>query len=420
MSEMRPESLHRRGFLAGAALAGLGAAQARAESPAQAQAQAPTTQAPTAPAPAPDKAKLPGYVAWKDADALIVHSNQTIETRRSAFGTGLITDESALYIRNNVNPPPESIVADRDGWRVEIGGVARPGTLTVADLKRLGLTTVATVLQCSGNGRKYFQDRLAPGQKISGTPWTVGAAGCVLWTGVPLKAVVAAMGGPAAGAKFITGTGGEEIPPGLKPKDVMVERSVPLAALDTVILAWALNGRPISLAHGGPLRMIVPGYSGVNNVKYVKSVNLTEAETDAKIQAASYRMHGVGEKAAPSQPPVWEQPVRSWITAPLEGDRAGRVVVAGVAFGGVNAVAGVEVSTDGGATWRKAELVGPDLGRFAWRQFALPADLGPGTHVLASRATDSAGNVQPEEVPANGGGYSHNGWRGPAVTLTLA
>jgi sulfite oxidase len=404
MSEIKAP-LDRRGFLAGAALAGLAAGQARAEA--------------QAPARSPDAAKLPSYVAWKDADALIVHSNQTIETRRQAL-TGLITDESALYIRNNVAPPSDAIVADRDAWVVEVAGVARPGSLTLAELKRLGLTTVATVLQCSGNGRKYFQDRLEPGQKISGTPWTVGAAGCVLWTGVPLKAVVEAMGGAAAGARFITGTGGEEIPQGLKAKDVMVERSVPLATLDTVVLAWALNGKPISLAHGGPLRLIVPGFSGVNNVKYVKRVALTEAETDAKIQAASYRMHAVGEKAAPNQPPVWEQPVRSWITAPLDAGSPGRVVVTGVAFGGVNAVAGVEVSTDGGATWRKAELVGPDLGRFAWRQFALPVDLGPGRHVLASRATDAAGNVQPEEVPANGGGYSHNGWRGPAVTLTLA
>ena len=416
MTETRPHPLDRRGFLAGAALAGLGVAEAQAQAPGQAPGQAPAPQR----APASEAAKLPASAAWKDAGALIVHSNQTIETRRRAFGTGLITDESALYIRNNVAPPPESIVADRDGWRVEIAGVARPGTLTVGDLKRLGLTTVATVLQCSGNGRKYFQDRLEPGQTISGTPWTVGAAGCVLWTGVPLKAVVEAMGGPVAEARFITGTGGEEIPQGLKPKDVMVERSVPLATLDTVVLAWALNGRPISLAHGGPLRMIVPGYSGVNNVKYVKSVALTPVETDAKIQAGSYRMHAVGEKAAPSQPPVWEQPVRSWITAPLDEARPGRTVVTGVAFGGVNAVAGVEVSTDGGASWRQADLVGPDLGRFAWRLFALPVDLGPGSHVLVSRATDSAGNVQPEEVPANGGGYSHNGWRGPAVTLTLA
>ncbi len=426
MSE--PTILHRRRFLAGTAMGAIGVASA-------ARAQAPGAGTPTAEAPRPEAhgagpearpaakpgAKgLPASLAWKDPDAFIVHSSQTVETKRGLIGSGVVTPIDRLFIRNNVNPPSDAIVADRDAWRVEIAGVANPRTLSVAELKRIGLASVATVLQCSGNGRKYMQDVLQPGQKISGTPWTVGAAGCVIWTGVPLKAVVDALGGPAPGVRFVTGTGGEELPAGLKPKDVMVERSVPLSTLDTVLLAWEVNGEPLPLAHGGPLRMIVPGYSGVNNIKYVKTVALTEAETDAKIQAASYRMHGVGEKAGPAQPSIWEQPVRSWITAPLENGAAGRTVVTGVAFGGMNAVARVEVSTDGGRTWADAPLIGPDLGRYAWRLFALALDLPAGTHVLASRATDAAGTVQPEETKPNGGGYSYNGWRGPAITLTIA
>ncbi|GLS41493.1 sulfite oxidase [Mesorhizobium tianshanense] len=367
-----------------------------------------------------DAKPLPEYVKWKDADALIVHSDKTLETKRGELGSSIITPEEKLYIRNNVNTPPESIVADRDAWRVEFAGVKEPRTLTVGELKTIGLSTVATVLQCSGNGRKYYQDKLTGDQKISGTPWTVGAAGCVIWSGVPLKAVVDALGGAADAVQFITGTGGEEIPAGLDPKDLVVERSVPIGNLDNILLAWEMNGKPISLAHGGPIRMIVPGYSGVNNVKYVKRVALAEAETDAKIQRSSYRLHGVGEKGSPEQPSIWEQPVKSWVTAPLEDSKAGSVQITGVAFGGMNAVASVEVSTDGGQTWQKAEFVGPDLGRFAWRLFVLPVDLAPGTYTLVSRATDSEGNVQPEDTEMNGGGYSHNGWRGPAVEITIA
>ena len=363
---------------------------------------------------------LPGYVGWKEASALIVHSEQTIETQRGSIGTSVITPDSRLYIRNNVKPPAEAIVADRDAWRVEFAGVRQPGSFTVGELKGMGLATVATVLQCSGNGRKYFQDRLTGDQRISGTPWTVGAAGCVIWSGVPLKAIVAALGGPADGMRFITGTGGEDLPAGLKPLDIIVERSVPLATLDDVILAWEMNGAPISLAHGGPLRMIVPGYSGVNNVKYVKTVALTAAETEAKIQSASYRIHALGERPSPSQPSVWEQPVKSWITAPLAGGRAGRVQVMGVAFGTMCPAAGVEVSADGGATWQAAQLVGPDLGRFAWRNFVLAMDLAPGRYRLVSRATDMRGNVQPEETAMNGSGYSHNGWRAPGVDYVAA
>lgn len=397
--------LHRRGFLArGAALTvAVGSAPA-----ALAQGAAPA-----------GGGALPAYVAWKHAPSLIVHTNQTIETRRAAQGASLITDESRLFVRNNIRPPSESILEDRDAWRVEFLGVRGPRTLSLAELKRLGLETVATVLQCSGNGRKYFQERLGAGQQISGTPWTVGAAGCVIWTGVPLRAVVEALGGAVAGARFITGTGGEPLPQNLDPKDAIFERSVPIATLDTVILAWEMNGKPISLAHGGPLRMVVPGYSGVNNIKYVKTVALTPTETDASIQANRYRLHGLGEEGSPRHRSVWEQPVRSWITDPLQSGRAGRQVITGVAFGGVNAVDRVEVSTDGGATWKRAPFVGPDLGRFAWRVFALPVELAPGKYVLASRATDARGNVQPEETPVNGGGYSHNGWRGPSLAIEM-
>jgi sulfite oxidase len=112
--------------------------------------------------------------------------------------------------------------------------------------------------------------------------------------------------------------------------------------------------------------------------------------------------------------------VKSWVTSPLTGAKAGRVTISGVAFGGVNAVAGVEVSVDGGKTWQKADFVSPDLGRFAWRQFALTTELKPGGYLLVSRATDSTGKVQPEEFELNGGGYGFNGWRAPGIEITLA
>ena len=363
---------------------------------------------------------LPAYVGWKDPNAMIIHSDQTLEMKRDLFGSSLITPEDRLFVRNNVKAPPDSIAADRDGWRVEFAGVKEPKTLTVGELKRMGVVTVATVLQCSGNGRKYFMDKLTGDQKMSGTPWTVGASGCVIWSGVPLKTVIDALGGQVAGVKYITGTGGEEIPAGLNPKDLVVERSVPLSNLENVILAWEMNGKPISVAHGGPLRMIVPGYFGVNNVKYVKTVALTANQTDARIQSASYRYHAITEKPSPDQPAAWEQPVKSWITAPLANQKTGQVQITGLALGGMNALAGVDVSIDGGKTWKKAKFVGPDLGRFAWRLFVLPASLQPGDYTLVSRARDAKGNVQPEDSPLNGSGYGYNGWRGPALKITVA
>ena len=363
---------------------------------------------------------LPAYVGWKDPNALIIHSDQTLEMKRDLFGSSLITPEDRLFVRNNVKAPSDSIVADRDGWRVEFAGVKEPKTLTLGDLKRMGVVTLATVLQCSGNGRKYFMDKLSGDQKMSGTPWTVGASGCVIWSGIPLKTVIAALGGQVTGVKYITGTGGEEIPAGLNPKDLIVERSVPLKNLDHVILAWEMNGKPLSVAHGGPLRMIVPGYSGVNNVKYVKTVALTVAQTDARIQSTNYRYHSMTEKPSPDHPAVWEQPVKSWITSPLTDKKAGQVQVTGLALGGMNELARVDVSLDGGKTWKEAKFVGPDLGRFAWRLFVLPAVMKPGEYTLVSRARDAKGNVQPEDSPLNGSGYGYNGWRGPAVKIMVA
>jgi DMSO/TMAO reductase YedYZ molybdopterin-dependent catalytic subunit len=359
---------------------------------------------------------LPAYATWKDADSLIVHSANTMETRRGELGTSVITSSDRLYIRNNLPPPDASIVDDPDSWKIEIAGVKNPRTMSVGELKRLGVDTVAMVLQCSGNGRGFFPS------KPSGTPWTVGAAGCVIWSGVPISAVVEALGGISDGMPYMTGTGGEKLPEGIDPKSVVVERSVPVKAVDDSFLAWELNGEPIPLAHGGPLRLIVPGYQGVNNIKYIKKLAFTEKESEARIMAHGYRMTPPGEKADPSQPSVLEMGVKSWIDSPVaqEPIPAGRVQIVGVAFSGTSAVKRVEVSVDGGKTWRDAKFFGPNLGKFAWRQFMLETDLPAGEHKLASRATDEAGDVQPEVRVDNVRGYNNTSWADHAVTVNVA
>lgn len=359
---------------------------------------------------------LPAYVVWKQAGDLIVHSANTIETRRLAFGSGAITPASQLYVRNNLPPPDAGILTDRDAWRLQVDGVKRPATLTLRELKALGEVQLPMVLQCSGNGRGFFPS------KPSGTPWTVGAAGCVIWTGVPVRSVIKALGGLAGGRLYMTGTGGEALPAGIDPKTVVVERSVPIAAIEDAILAWDMNGSPASLAHGGPLRLIVPGYQGVNNIKYIKQLAFTERESDARIMSHGYRMTPPGGKAEPGQPSVLLMNVKSWINSPLpeSGPLApGLVRVQGVAFSGPAAVKRVEVSADGGRTWHEARLTGPDLGKYAWRQFAVDLQLPAGQHVLASRAMDEQGAVQPEQREENAGGYNNNSWADHAVKVTV-
>jgi len=407
--------LARRQILAGgaSALAAVGMGSLSQAARAQGGAGAPAASA----APAAVGAKpLPPYAAWKDANALIQHSSSTLETRRSAFGMGLITPSEQLYVRNNLPAPNASILEDRDAWQISVEGVKSPRSLSLAELKTLGVETVTMVLQCSGNGRGFFPS------KPSGTPWTVGAAGCVVWTGVPVRQVVDLLGGVLPGNGFMTGTGGETLPAGLDPKSIVVERSVPAHAMGEALLAWEMNGQAIPLAHGGPLRLIVPGYQGVNQIKYVKRLAFTAQESDAKIMAHGYRISPPGSKADPSQPSVLEMVVKSWINSPL-AERpgvAGPVQIQGVAFGGLHGIKRVEVSVDGGKSWRDARLVGPDMGKFAWRQFALAAKLGAGSHTLVSRATDTAGHVQPEQRMENVGGYNNNSWADHAVSVTLA
>jgi sulfite dehydrogenase len=392
--------LRRRHLLAGSAGALAAAGLGTWSRPAAAQAKA-----------------LPAYAAWKDESSLIVHSANTMETRRGALGTSVVTPVDQLYIRNNLPPPDPAIVADADAWEIAIEGVKNPRTLTVRDLRSMGLETVAAVLQCSGNGRGFFPS------KPSGTQWTVGAAGCAIWSGVPVRAVVAALGGVVDGAAFMTGTGGETLPEGVDPKSVVIERSVPAHTLEDALLAWELNGKPVPLAHGGPLRLIVPGYQGVNNIKYIKRLAFTPTESDARIMANSYRMAPPGSKGNPSQPSVQEMNVKSWVNAPVADAgplRAGAVQIHGVAFAGVHAVRRVEVSIDGGKNWRDARFIGPDLGTFAWRQFAVAMQLPPGNHTIVSRATDAAGNVQPEERLDNVRGYNNNSWADHAAQVSVA
>lgn len=349
----------------------------------------------------------------------VTHNAQpwALETKRSGFGVAPITPQSAFFVRNNLPAPDASIVANPDAWRFEVVGAQRAGSITIEELKALPVRIEAAVLQCSGNGRAYFP------HKPSGSQWATGAAGCALWTGVRLSDVIAHFGGASDGKHFVTATGAEILPEGVEPSQVVVERSVPLAkGLDDCLLVWEMNGAPLSLIHGGPLRLVVPGYFGVNNVKWVKRLALTEEETGASIQASSYRFRDIGESGRPEHPSMYRMPVKSWLNGPgADGASviAGPTTLHGVAFSGERGIEKVEVSADGGQSWREAQLVGPDLGPNAWRSFVMPVDLQLGKQRFVSRATDRAGDTQPRDAIPNQRGYGHNGWHDPALEIEV-
>lgn len=417
----RPES--RRSFLhvlATSALTGsaIGASACSPNKGVEPKASAAPTQKPTVPAPPkmPAGSQLPPGLS---AENFIVHglTPLNLETKRDRFTQGPITPVSRAYVRSNLPLPSPEILKARDAWRLEVKGVKKEGTLTLRMLKTLGLESVTAVLQCSGNGRKFFS------HKASGSPWSVGAAANLIWTGVLVADVIKHMGGIDSKKKmaFLTATGAEEIPDGLDPKQLMVERSIPLAkGLKDALLAWEVNGEPISLERGGPLRLVVPGYYGVNFVKYVKTLTVAEQPSDAKIQKTSYRVRPVGQKADPSQPSMWEMAVKSFLIEPPQGEAmTGKQRWVGVAFSGKAPIVAVEVSTDGGKTWQKASLASPDLGPYAWRVFSLETKLTSGSYRLVSRAKDASGQVQPQKRSENHRGYGNNSWQDMGIDVKV-
>ncbi len=177
----------------------------------------------------------PEYIKWKNRNALIIHSEGTIETHRDMIGNGIITPIENVYIRNNVNSLNDQQIGSRPDWKLEVQGVQKPRTFTLAELQKMPLKITPMVLQCSGNGRKFF----AHGP--SGTKWDTGSAACVTFSGVSVKYLSELCGGLVAGAKFITGTGADA-PKEIDPKEGAVERSVPISTYEDCLLAWEVNG----------------------------------------------------------------------------------------------------------------------------------------------------------------------------------
>lgn len=405
-----PIDTTRRGFLRGAVSTGGVLALASGSALRHAAAATP------AESPSPSPAQLPGGL---DPSLFHLYSEVplTFGTRRSAFGMGVVTPQSRFYVRNNLPMPSSAIVADPNAWALEVEGVAQPQSLRVADLKKIGVATITTVIQCSGNGRSFFE------HGPSGSQWEIGAAGCAIWTGLPVPQLLESLGAPSKGMKFLTGTGGEPLPDGIDPLDLVVERSIPLEkGLDDCLLAWEMNGEPIPLLHGGPLRLIVPGYYGCNQIKYIRKLACTPKESPAKIQQTSYRMRPIGEPASPSQPSMWRMHVTSWLQGP-GGQNApvlqGQNLFHGVAFCGERSLEKIEFSLDGGAHWKAATWIGPEMGSAAWQQFFVTVDLAPGTYTIATRATDDHGETQPAERRENERGYGNTSWKDLALTVEV-
>ncbi len=340
-----------------------------------------------------------------DDHGFLIHEPDPIQAEGHSEALPL-TPVDKVFRRDNLPPPPPS-----DHWELALEGVANPATFTLPDLvEALRPVEVTAVLQCAGNGRGLLADR------PPGTPWGTGAAANLRWSGVAVADLVDLAGGAKDGARFLTALGADGAPDDPE----RVERSVPLdAGLARGLLAFGVNGAPLTPAHGGPVRLVMAGYFAVNSVKWVVRLALTAEESDADIQTVRYRLTPPGSVPGPDDPSCWEMPVKSWVTSPAPGAVVSPTVeVEGVAFSGTGTVTSVEVTADGGTTWQPAVL-GPSAGPTSWRTFGATLELGDRRGKIASRTHDSSGNIQPARSNADRNGYAVNGWLDHMVPVSV-
>jgi DMSO/TMAO reductase YedYZ molybdopterin-dependent catalytic subunit len=326
------------------------------------------------------------------------------ETAPRALGEP-ITPARAHFVRSNFAVP--RIDPQTHRLRVE-GAVREPLELGLADLASLPFRRVAATLECAGNGR-VAMDPLPRGE-----PWNGGAVGTAIWGGTPLVAVLE-RAGLRDGAVEILAEGadrGEKEGRG----EIPFARSLPREkALDPdTLLAREMNGASILPEHGGPLRLLVPGWYGMASVKWVTRIEALATPFRGYFQGDRY----VYEYRDGSDP-VREMRVRSLITDPGagEGVKRGRVRVAGWAWSGAGPIARVEVAVEGGGEWQEAR-VEPASARYGWARWEYDWEIAAaGRYALRSRATDAAGNVQPDVARWNVHGYGNNAVRPHFVTV---
>ncbi len=282
---------------------------------------------------------------------------------------GRLVPNDRFFVRSN-GPVP---VVDLRTWRLEVTGtVERPCSLSLDDLQRLGSSRIEAFLECAGNGRTRFEPR------PPGTPWRNDAVGNAVWEGVPLARALE-LAGVTPGTVDVV-TQGADFPE--------MRRGLPLiVARDPgVMLVWGMNGEPLPVANGFPVRMLIPGlYGYVSACKWLVRIEATTFDAvDAYWTERDWAAEGPIKIASRIDTPP-----------PLRPFPAGRRAIAGVAWAQTRGIAKVEVRVDD-EDWVEAEL-SPEVDADLWRQWVLPYDFAPGRHSVTVRATGADGEVQTDE-----------------------
>jgi DMSO/TMAO reductase YedYZ molybdopterin-dependent catalytic subunit len=337
-----------------------------------------------------------------------------LETPRHYFRTAFTPNE-AFYVRWHLEGIPNRV--DLKQWKLQVeGNVKKSLALSFDDLtEKFKPVSVAAVNQCSGNSRSRLQPR------VPGAQWGNGAMGNALWTGVRLREILEMVGVKSGSLQLqFQGLETGQGPAGFGSNLFLKSLDLANPVVDECIVAYLMNGEPLPMLNGFPVRLIVPGYFATYWTKCLTWIRVLDAPDENYWMKTAYR--------APDTPrgntspedvragkvktvPLERFPVRSFLISPDGSSKipAGlNVTLRGIAFSGYGRVNRVEISDDGGKTWTEATL-GEDLGAYSFRTWEAPWKAkSPGRYSLAARATDEKGNTQPDEPVWNPGGYLWN------------
>jgi DMSO/TMAO reductase YedYZ molybdopterin-dependent catalytic subunit len=356
------------------------------------------------------------YVTEPQKAPLILLTDRPVqlETPRHFFRTAFTPNE-AFFVRWHLPEIPNSV--DLSEWKLKIeGNVEKPLALGFGELEqKFKPVSVAAVNQCSGNTRSRFQPRVAGGQ------WGNGAMGNAMWTGVRLRELLGAAGVKSGSLQLQfqgleTGAG----PKGFGSSRFLKSLDLSNPVLDECIVAYQMNGEPLPMPNGFPVRLVVPGYFSTYWMKCLTWIRVLDKPDDNFWMKTAYRIPDTRRgnttpeeiKAGTVKTiPIERMPVRSFLISPDGASKipAGmNVSLRGIAFSGHGRIEKVELSVDGGKAW-SATTLGEDFGACSYRTWESPwAPKSPGRYTVAVRATDAKGNVQPDEPVWNAGGYLWN------------
>jgi len=331
-----------------------------------------------------------------------------LETPFSVFNEGLLTPNDAFFVRYHLAQVPTSI--DPEKFTLEVKGrVNSVSKFSLAELKKFNPLELVAVNQCSGNGRGFSTPRVGGGQSGNGT------MGNAKWKGARLKDVLN-KAGVAAGARQVT-FDGMDAPPLEKIPDFIKALEVDHALDEDTLLAYEMNGEPLPMLNGFPLRLVVPGYYGTYWVKHVNEISVVDEDFKGYWMDPAYRIPDnacgcVEPGTAPKKTrPIGRLNVRSFVTSLSDGQKVNtgeELKIRGIAFDGGYGITEVVFSEDGGKNWREAQL-GQDMGKYSFREWTIPfKPARAGQHELKVKATNRIGQSQPLEALWNPAGYMRN------------